>query len=402
MKIGIYGGTFNPPHLGHMAAARTAMDALKLDKLLLMPAAVPPHKALPENTPAQEHRLAMVEHLADALERPEVVEVSTLELEREGKSYTSETLEELHRLYPEAEFWLLMGTDMFLTLHLWHDARTVLRLAKICAFGRTEQDGESMFAPQREFLVREYGANVVTITLPGLVDVSSTRLRELLQRGKGREYLLPAVYGYILMHHLYGTEARLKHLELPELRACSYSMIRHKRVAHVMGVEEEAVKLAKFWGADAELARHAAILHDCTKYLDLDAQLQLCAKYGIPLDGLERQAVKLLHSKTGACIAKYVFGEPDEVYEAIFWHTTGKADMTLLDKVLYMADYIEPNRDFEGVDQLRKLAYQDLDQAMLLGVDSTIRDMEERGYLIHTNTLNARQWLLNQGVKLKE
>ena len=130
--------------------------------------------------------------------------------------------------------------------------------------------------------------------------------------------------------------------------------------------------------------------------------MQLCAKYGIPLDGLERQAVKLLHSKTGACIAKYVFGEPDEVYEAIFWHTTGKADMTLLDKVLYMADYIEPNRDFEGVDQLRKLAYQDLDQAMLLGVDYTIREMEERGYLIHTNTLNARQWLLNRGVKLKE
>ena len=80
----------------------------------------------------------------------------------------------------------------------------------------------------------------------------------------------------------------------------------------------------------------------------------------------------------------------------------GKSEMTLLDKVLYMADYIEPNRDFEGVDQLRKLAYQDLDQAMLLGVDSTIREMEERGYLIHTNTLNARQWLLNRGVKLKE
>ena len=97
MKIGVYGGTFNPPHLGHMAAARTAIDALKLDKLLLMPAAVPPHKVLPENTPAQEHRLAMVEQLADAMERPGVVEVSTLELEREGKSYTSNTLEELHR-----------------------------------------------------------------------------------------------------------------------------------------------------------------------------------------------------------------------------------------------------------------------------------------------------------------
>ena len=402
MKIGVYGGTFNPPHLGHMAAARTAIDALKLDKLLLMPAAVPPHKVLPENTPAQEHRLAMVEQLADAMERPGVVEVSTLELEREGKSYTSNTLEELHRRYPGAELWLLMGSDMFLTLHQWHDAKTILRLAKICAFGHSEQDGEAVFAPQREFLTRVYGAEVVIITLPGLVDVSSTRLRDLLARGKGREFLLPAVYGYILMHKLYGTDVHLKHLELPELRACSYSMIRHKRVAHVMGVEEEAVKLAKFWGADPELARHAAILHDCTKYLELDDQLKLCEKYGISLDGLERQAVKLLHSKTGACIAKYVFGEPDEVYEAIFWHTTGKADMTLLDKILYMADYIEPNRDFDGVEHLRELAYTDLDQAMLLGVDSTIREMEERGYLIHTNTLRAREWLLDRGVKLKE
>ena len=402
MKIGIYGGTFNPPHLGHLAAARTALDALKLDKLLLMPAAIPPHKALPESTPAQEHRLAMVERLADVLDRPGQVEVSTLELEREGKSYTSDTLEELHRLHPKAELWLLMGTDMFLTLHQWHDVKTILRLANICAFGRREGDNEELFAPQRERLVKEYRANVVTITLPGLVDVSSTQLRELLARDRGREYLPPAVYGYILMNHLYGTQAHLKHLELPQLRACSYSMIRHKRVAHVMGVEEEAVKLAKFWGADPQLARHAAILHDCTKYLNLEDQLSLCEKYGIELDSLEKQAVKLLHSKTGACIARYVFGEPDEVYEAIFWHTTGKADMTLLDKILYMADYIEPNRDFDGVERLRQLAYTDLDQAMLLGVDATIREMEERGYLIHTNTLEARQWLLAQGVILKE
>ena len=89
------------------------------------------------------------------------------------------------------------------------------------------------------------------------------------------------MYGYILMNRLYGTYPCLKHLELPELRACSYSLIRHKRVAHVIGVEEAAVKLAKFWGADPELARHAGILHDCTKYLELAPQLHLCAKYGI-------------------------------------------------------------------------------------------------------------------------
>lgn len=397
MKIGIYGGTFNPPHLGHFAAAQTAIDALKLDKLLLMPAAVPPHKVLPEDSPSKEHRLAMVERMADAMDLHGRVEVSTLEMDRAGKSYTSDTVEEIHKRYPKAELWLLMGTDMFLTFHLWHDPGAITRLAGICAFGRTEDDGESVFAPQREFLQKKYNARVVTITLPGLVDVSSTQLRDLLAREKGREYLLPSVYGYILMNRLYGTSAILKELELPELRACSYSMIRHKRVAHVMGVEEEAVRLAKFWGADPELARHAGILHDCTKYLELAPQLHLCEKYGIPLDDLEQKAVKLLHSKTGACIAKYIFGEPDEVYEAIFWHTTGRANMTLLDKILYMADYIEPNRDFDGVEELRRLAYTDLDQAMLLGVESTIQEMEQRGVPIHKNTLAARDWLNKHG-----
>ena len=397
MKIGIYGGTFNPPHLGHFAAAQTAIDALKLDKLLLMPAAVPPHKVLPEDSPSKEHRLAMVERMADAMDLPGRVEVSTLEMDRAGKSYTSDTVEEIHKRYPKAELWLLMGTDMFLTFHLWHDPGAITRLAGICAFGRTEDDGESVFAPQREFLQKKYNARVVTITLPGLVDVSSTQLRDLLAREKGREYLLPSVYGYILMNRLYGTSAILKELELPELRACSYSMIRHKRVAHVMGVEEEAVRLAKFWGADPELARHAGILHDCTKYLELAPQLHLCEKYGIPLDDLEQKAVKLLHSKTGACIAKYIFGEPDEVYEAIFWHTTGRANMTLLDKILYMADYIEPNRDFDGVEELRRLAYTDLDQAMLLGVESTIQELEQRGVPIHKNTLAARDWLKKHG-----
>ncbi len=397
MKIGIYGGTFNPPHLGHFAAAQTAIDALKLDKLLLMPAAVPPHKVLPEDSPSKEHRLAMVERMADAMDLPGRVEVSTLEMDRAGKSYTSDTVEEIHKRYPKAELWLLMGTDMFLTFHLWHDPGAITRLAGICAFGRTEDDGESVFAPQREFLQKKYNARVVTITLPGLVDVSSTQLRDLLAREKGREYLLPSVYGYIMMNRLYGTSAVLKELELPELRACSYSMIRHKRVAHVMGVEEEAVRLAKFWGADPELARHAGILHDCTKYLELAPQLHLCEKYGIPLDDLEQKAVKLLHSKTGACIAKYIFGEPDEVYEAIFWHTTGRANMTLLDKILYMADYIEPNRDFDGVEELRRLAYTDLDQAMLLGVESTIQEMEQRGVPIHKNTLAARDWLKKHG-----
>lgn len=397
MKIGIYGGTFNPPHLGHLAAAQAAVAALGLDKLLLIPAAIPPHKALPQDTPAPEHRLAMVEKMADAMGLPETVEVSAMELDRPGASYTADTLAAIHQQYPQAELWLLVGTDMFLTLHLWRDPAAILKLAGVCAFGRTEQDGEPLFAPQREHLAKTFGGRVTTITLPGLVDVSSTRLRELLAGGGGREYLIPAVYGYILLQQLYGTHADLKRLTLPQLRACSYAMMRQKRVPHVIGVEEEAVRLAQFWGADQEHARHAAILHDCTKYLELDEQLALCGQYGVALDALEQRAVKLLHAKTGACIARGVFGEPDEVYQAIFWHTTAKADMTALEKIIYIADYIEPNRDFDGVERLRALAYQDLDKALLLGVETTIQEMKDRDLPIHTKTLEAQTWLRAHG-----
>ncbi|MGI5963460.1 MAG: nicotinate (nicotinamide) nucleotide adenylyltransferase [Lawsonibacter sp.] len=402
MKIGIYGGTFNPPHLGHLAAAKQAIETLGLDKLLLVPAAIPPHKELPGGTPAAEHRLAMVEKMADGMRLPHVVEVSTLELERQGKSYTSDTLAAIHEQYPESQLWLLMGTDMFLTLHRWHEPEKVLSLASICAFGRTDQDDNRVFAPQKEYLAQTFGANVVTISLPHLVDISSTQLREQLRRGQGQNYLLPAVYGYILMHGLYDTAADLRHLALPQLRACSYSMIRQKRVPHVVGVEEEAVRLAQRWGVDPEPARHAAILHDCTKYLELPEQLELCRQYGVQLDDLERQMVKLLHSKTGACIARTIFGEPEEVYEAIFWHTTAKEDMTTLEKVIYLADYIEPNRDFDGVERLRELSYQNLDQALLLGVETTIQEMEERQLPIHKKTLLARDWLRSQGVTIEE
>lgn len=397
MKIGIYGGTFNPPHLGHMAAAKTAAQVLGLDKLILVPAATPPHKALPEGSATARQRLDMVRLMADNLNMPGVAQVSDIELCREGKSYTSDTLVAMQAFHPDAELWLLMGTDMFLTLQNWHEPEKIMELAGICAFGRTEQDGEALFAPQRKFLQDKYNARLTTITLPGLVDISSTKLREALEIGRGAEFLCPAIYGYILRNGLYGTHADLKHLDLPELRACSYSMVRAKRIPHIRGTEEEAVGLARRWGVDETLARRAAILHDCTKYLELDEQLAVCRKYGVDLDELEQRAVKLLHSKTGACIAKHVFGEDEQVYQAIFWHTTGKADMSMLEKVIYLADYIEPTRDFEGVEALRSLAYEDIDKALLMGMDMTIEEMKQRGSPIHRNTQAARDWLHSHG-----
>ena len=394
MKIGIYGGTFNPPHLGHITAARAVFEMLKLDRLLIVPDGQPPHKDLPPGSPPPEQRLLLTRLAAEDTGLGDRVEVLDLELRREGRSYTSDTLARLHALYPGDELWLLMGADMFLTLHRWHKPETILSLAGVAAFGRTEADTEELFAAQRDYLYRTYPqARLFTLTIPGVVDVSSTALREMLARGEGANYLAPAVYGQILREHLYGTEADLKHLPLRQLRPVALSFLKRRRIPHVLGTEQEAIRLAERYGADVEKARRAALLHDCTKKLEMDEQLALCRRYGIELDELEQKALKLLHARTGAAVARDVFGVDDEIYGAIRWHTTGRAGMTLLEKIIYLADYIEPSRDFPGVDRLRSVCYEDLDRGLLTGLEMTIEEMREMGNPVHHATLEARDAL---------
>lgn len=394
MKIGVYGGTFNPPHLGHLTAARAVFDLLKLDKLLLVPAGLPPHKALPAGSPTAERRLEMTRLAAEQLGLGDRVQVLDLELRRQGKSYTADTLSQIRELYPEAELWLLMGTDMFLTLQTWHEPEAIFAQAGIAAFGRTEEDTEELFSVQREYLYRTYpDARIFTLTIPGVVDISSTELREQLSADRGANLLAPAVYGYILREGLYGTGADLKHLPLSKLRPVALSYLKHKRIPHVLGTEQEAIRLAERYGADVEKARVGALLHDCTKKLDMEAQLALCRHYGIQLDELEQKALKLLHAKTGAAIARDVFGVDEEIYSAILWHTTGHANMTLLEKILYLADYIEPSRDFPGVDKLRAVCYKNLDAGLLMGLEMTIGEMNAMGNPVHHATIEARDAL---------
>ena len=394
MKIGVYGGTFNPPHLGHVTAARAVFELLKLDLLLLVPDGQPPHKMLPPGSPSPEQRLEMTRLAGEQLGLGERVRTLDLELKREGRSYTAETLRQLHQQYPEDELWLLMGTDMFLTLQAWREPGEILSLAGIAAFGRTEEDTEELFSVQRDYLYRTYlQARIFTLTIPGVVDVSSTELRTMLARGEGGNLLPPAVYGYILREGLYDTRADLKHLPLRTLRPVALSYLKHKRIPHVLGTEQEAIRLAERYGADVEKARVAALLHDCTKRLDMEEQLALCRQYGIRLDVLEQQALKLLHAKTGAAIARDVFGVDDEIYRAIWWHTTGHAGMTLLEKIMYLADYIEPSRDFPGVDKLRAVCYKDLDEGLLMGLEMTIEEMTSMGNPVHHATIEARDAL---------
>ena len=387
MKIGIFGGTFNPPHIGHVRAAQASARELKLDRLLVIPDFLPPHKDLAPGSPDGEERLRLCRIAFGGIKK---CRVSDMELKRGGRSYTVDTLPRVRETYPQARLYLLMGTDMLLCFEEWREFEEILSMATLAVFARGEGE-ERQIAAASENLRLRYGANVKTVKLEETV-ASSTEIRALLPQRAGRELLTEGTYAEIIRLRLYGAKP-----EYEWLRQKAYAMLDPKRVAHVKGCEEEAVRLAERWGADTERAREAAILHDVTKKEKLDEQLRLCEKYGIMLDDMERTEGKLLHSKTGAGIAKYEFGCDDEVYSAIFWHTTGKEDMALLDKVIYMADYIEPNRDFEGVEELRRLAYSDLDRALEKGFSMSIEDMTSRNIVPHARTLGALEWIRGRG-----
>jgi nicotinate-nucleotide adenylyltransferase len=390
MKIGIYGGTFDPPHMGHMKSARAAMDLLELDRLFFIPAKIPPHKALPAEAASPEDRFAMTELMADGMGLKDRVQVLNLELCRDGdKSFTVDTLEQLHQMFPEDELWFLMGSDMLLTILDWHQPERIFELAKIGAFSRALDDNLEMLMFHAGALERGYGATIRLLPLKEVTEISSSELRGAVTQGRGEEFLWTPVYGHILSHRLYGTCADLTALTDEELRAVTQSMVKAKRIPHIRGTEWEAVKLAKHWKVNENDARRAAIMHDCTKYYTLDEQLKLCQQYDILLDNLEKGSEKLLHSKTASALARHVFGANPEVEQAIFYHTTGRAAMSELEKVIYIADYMEPNRDFDGVDTLRTLAYENLDKAILLGLEMSAADIKERGNEVHSNSLEA-------------
>ena len=382
MKIAIYGGTFNPPHRGHVESLQAVYEQAKPDRVLVIPASIPPHKELAAGSPDAEERLELTRL---AFKELPYAEVTDMELTRTGKSYTSDTVAELLRKYPDAELMLAMGTDMFLSFETWHEYRYLIDNVTMLVFARREGEDEKIFK-YGEYLESKYGAKINYIMHDPL-PISSSEIRRLLPRRLGRELLPGAVFARIVKNGDYAAKP-----DFPWLREQSYAYLSPKRIPHVQGCEWEAVRLAKRWGESEEDAAEAGILHDITKKLVLSEQLILSEKYGIINDTYETANVKLLHAKTGAALARDLFNISDRVYSAIRWHTIGKPDMTLLEKIIYMADYIEPNRDFPGVDKLRKLAYEDLDAAMALGLKMSLEDIRSYGAEPYEVTVSAYEW----------
>ncbi|HCW04152.1 MAG TPA: phosphohydrolase [Clostridium sp.] len=168
-----------------------------------------------------------------------------------------------------------------------------------------------------------------------------------------------------------------------------------KRYKHVLGVRDTAVKLARTYGEDEEKALLAAILHDCAKNMGDLELIKLVKDHGYIPDKIELKAPQLLHGRAAAIVAKNEMGIVDSsICDAVTYHTTGREAMSSLEKIIYLADYIEPCRDFPGVEALRRESFINLDSAMLMSLENTIRYILDKGQLLHTNTIEARNYFL--------
>ena len=388
MKIGIYGGPYNPPHTGHMQAALEAVRLLKLDKLLLIPDRIAPHKEIPAGSPAPEQRLQMLR--IAAADCPQM-EVSDIELQREGPSYSYLTVEQLRAQYPDAELILLMGTDMFLSFHTWREPERITKEATLGVFFRGEK-GEREKILAKKHQLEEAGAKVELVE-NRILNISSTQLRRLIAFRCAGEFLPEGVYEFIRENGLYDTDANWKNLPMEQLEAVVLRLLNPNRVNHVLGCRDTAVELAKRWGADETDAARAGLLHDITKALDGPLQLTLCREYGTILDEFGCKYPKTLHALTGSLVADRIFGETQAVVSAICHHTTGKAGMTLLEKIIYVADYMEPCRNFPGVERLRELAFSDLDAALKLGLEMTLEHLKNLGDEVSPASREALEFL---------
>lgn len=171
--------------------------------------------------------------------------------------------------------------------------------------------------------------------------------------------------------------------------------LKESRYVHTFGVVQSACSLAKINGVDEEKAKIAALIHDAAKNMKIDEQYKILKDNNVDIDIISQNSPQILHGWVAAILAKDLMGVVDEeILNAVKYHTTARKSMSKLEKIIYIADYIEPNRDYPGVEELRKVTFSNLDKGLLMGIDNTITFVIKQGQLVHPLTIDARNYLI--------
>ncbi len=376
-RVGIMGGTFDPVHLAHLRLAKCAYEQYGLKSVVFLPAGDPPHKTDHLVAPAYRR----LEMLKLCLRDYPQFQISEYEIEKQGYSYTAETLEYFTQVYPEMKFYFIIGADSLFELDSWYAPERCLAKAVFLVGNRLGRSDEEIDR-QICYLTGRYGGVIKKVNMPGM-EISSSDIRDLLAKGQdASHYLHPAVNEYIRQNHLYhrGPVENLTMIVKKRLPA--------GRFLHTLGVVETAQNLASKYGADVDKARVAALLHDIAKPLSADEMIDVCEKGGEAVTEEELKNVKVLHAKAGAILARDEFHISDqEILDAIRYHTTGRPGMSLLEKIIFIADFIEPGRSkAPNLDRIRKEAGLDLNRCVCMIARDTLQYLRENGSHVDERT----------------
>lgn len=371
VRIGIIGGTFDPIHIGHLIIAQNAVTQYHLDQILFIPTGHSPHKDDKE-IEQSAHRLEMIR--LSIKNNPDFY-FSAMEINAARTSYTYLTLQELHRTYPDWELYFIMGADSLDYLDKWMEPAEICRLATLLVAIRDDLDMNRIKNKAAE-LKRLYEADIRPIITPN-VSVSSHNIRERVAKGEPIRYLVtPEVEEYIAHQCLYQEyEGQTPMNErLNKIKKTLKKELDKDRYEHTLGVMYTSACLAMANGYDMEKAQLAGLLHDCAKCIPNEKKLKICVKNNIPVTQVEKDNPFLLHAKVGAFLARVLYEvEDEEILHAISVHTTGAPAMNTLDKIVFIADYIEPKRDkAANLKEIRKTAFEDLDEALKMILCDTI------------------------------
>ena len=357
-KIGILGGTFDPIHKGHIEIAARAMAQYGLEKVIFLTSGNPPHKRDRKVLDAKIRHI-MVKRAVSGYDG---FSPCDWEVKREEYSYTRDALLHFKEIYPESELYFIIGGDSLRDFDKWRDPGEILKLCTLLVY---ERKGIAV------------SSDIAKPISGDILDISSSDIRERIARGEDVGGDLPdEAWGFIKRNNIYryvpDFEKRLEELLTPE------------RFSHSLGVRDTAVRLAGIFGADEKKAETAGLLHDNAK--NLDRPYERCRDLEVELDEYELRNPALVHAKLGAETAKCEFGISDsEIINAIRWHTVGRENMSLLEKIVFVADLTEPGRRFPDIAEIRKLAESDIDAALSECVRATVEVNKRRGAEVHPN-----------------
>lgn len=395
VRIGIFGGTFDPIHKGHLEAARAVLEAAALDQVLFMPTGDPPHKTDRQVTPAP----LRYEMVCAAVKEANVPRfgVSDMEIQRSGYTYTVDTLRALQDQWsPDNEYVWIIGADVLADLTHWKDYEQVFEM---CSFVAMHRPGYSPEDFRREYQeLSRIGARIQFVEVPP-VDLSSTEIRQRCLEGQDIRNGVPvAVADIIEKCGLYQESDRL--WTISQIQADLELRLSPRRYAHSLRVMEESARIAKVVGADEGRCALAGLLHDAAReftpsqFLWLGLNITSKVVNG-PYRGMEEI---LLHGEASALLAMRRYGVQDEdVLQAISCHTTGKSGMGVVAQIVFVADFTEPGRVGPHFDKARRiLSEQGLMAAVLAECTMTIEHRLDEGKSICIDTVETRNWALSE------